>query len=338
VNPLRPSGSPGRRRRRSLLGQVLFASLLGAWVPMAAAQTVEEVRVVVDNDNFLFWLPVPDRGDHEYTHGAAIRITTRTAPWWGHRFAPGRRACEEDHGPEPCLLTVWEVGQQIYTPREDAPWPVPGERPYAGWLYGAATAVVQREVDRHRVRLELGVTGRPSLAETAQRFAHELGGYWEPLGWSNQIPFEPGLLVRYDYARLLAAPRLGGHTVGEVTTLAGATAGNVITAADAGAEARFGLRVPPSWRDQARPPGESSIFAFASVAGHAYLRNLFLDGSTLRSSPRVDKLPFVTYQRVGVAAHVERVEISFAVTTRSREYRTEPSGHRYSTITATLRP
>jgi lipid A 3-O-deacylase len=319
---------------------ILVASLVAAAAlalpPRAAAQNFPEVRVQADNDNFSFWLPRKQRGDFEYTHGMRVTIRSNTAAGWGDRFAAGLPVCDAATRLEQrCLLTLWELGQQIYTPRVNSSQVVLGQRPHAGWLYGAMTAVSQQASERHSVRLELGVTGPPSLAGTLQTAVHRWAGYWTPRGWDNQLAFEPGVLVRYGYDRLLLAPQIGGVRVAELTSNVGLSAGNVITGASAGLDARLGFNVPPSWGGGSET---LSLYALAGIRADAYLRNLFLDGNTFQPSHRVEKLPFVERHHVGAGLRIENLDLLLRVQSRGREYRTEPGGHRYTSVEAVFRP
>src|SRR5690349_8815106 len=91
-----------------------------------------QVRLVLENDLFS---PHPlgrEAPDYDYTAGTRLSWASPRTEWWAkHLGAAGDSAR---------VRTVWEVGQEIYTPRNDAPAPLPGERPYAGWLYGSVTA------------------------------------------------------------------------------------------------------------------------------------------------------------------------------------------------------
>jgi lipid A 3-O-deacylase len=321
----------------AVLGLLLL--LVPAAVSPASAQQIREVRVQVDNDNFNFWLPPRQRPDFEYTHGAQIAITTAAAPLWGNWLDAERPVCDGSEKAERhCLATTWEFGQRIYTPRANSVELIEGQRPHAGWLYGSVTAVAQGEADRHSLRLEMGMTGPPSLAGAMQTTVHELGGYWKPLGWHNQLPFEPGIIGRYDYARRLAAPEIDGVRAAEVVTRAGVAVGNIITSGGAELNARLGLHVPHSWGfDDTRAASSVSLYLLGGVGAEAFLRNLFLDGSTGRAGPRVEKLPFVQRHHVGLALRIQNVDVAYLVNTRTREYITEPSGHRYSSVVVTLR-
>jgi hypothetical protein len=97
----------------------------------ASAQDLSRsMRIVADNDYFIFWVPPDRRSDDNYTQGLRVSWDPVGAPALARRLI-----C---HTMSSCGSQV-EVGQEIYTPTKDAPTPLPGERPYAGWLYGLFT-------------------------------------------------------------------------------------------------------------------------------------------------------------------------------------------------------
>lgn len=317
--------------------RVLLAALLALAAPAAAAaqSPVRAVEVAADNDVFNFWAPVP-RPDHDYTHGMRVVVDADAAPLWGRYAGPGLRPCTRaEPAGRRCLATRVEVGQKIYTPRRDGPVPVPGERPYAGWLYAAGTARVLSHLSERTVGVELGVTGPPSLAETVQTGFHEAAGLWQPEGWGGQLAFEPAVAVRAGGARLLAEERAGGVRVATLAPRWGAAVGNLLTGATAGVEAQLGYGVPHPWAGPARGDPRVAVFATGAVRGEWVARNLFLDGNTFRDGPRVDRLPLVGEMEVGAGVRAGGVAVAFRVVTRGREYDSEPDAHRYSTISVT---
>ncbi|HEV2146083.1 MAG TPA: lipid A deacylase LpxR family protein [Longimicrobiaceae bacterium] len=307
-----------------------LAALLALPAAAHAQSPVRSVQVAADNDAFNFWLPLP-RPDHDYTHGMRVTVDADAAPLWGKRLGAGLRPCGRGAA-APCLASRLEVGQEIYTPRRDAPVSLPGERPYAGWLYAAGTARVLHPRSERTLGVEVGVTGPPSLGEAVQTRFHDAAGYWEPTGWAGQLGFEPGVVVRLGGARLVAEPRVRGVRALTVVPRWGVAAGNVLTGASAGVEAQAGSGVPHPWaRGGAREP-RVAVYATWAARGEWVLRNLFLDGNTFRPSARVEKLPLVGEWEVGLGVRAGGVVAAFRVVTRGREYRTEPAAHRYSSI------
>jgi hypothetical protein len=273
-----------------------------------------QMRLVLDNDLFA---PHPlDRKatDRDYTAGTRLSWTSSGTGWWAKALGMG--------GDSARLATRWEVGQEIYTPRIDTAVLLPGERPYAGWLYGAVTAEATRGARTRSLTLQLGVTGPPSLAEPVQKEIHRIGGFDEPLGWGNQIAFEPGVVARYGESWALAR-ELGGTTRGEVGPEWEVALGNVLTGARVGLRGRIAHR---------------GVYAAAAVREEWVGRNLFLDGSTFRDGPRVEKLAFVPQAEVGVGVRIGWLGIGYRAIYRGREYRTERRAHGWGSISLELHP
>lgn len=192
--------------------------------PALDAQTVRAVEVATDNDAYTFWTP-NSRPDEEYTHGIWVAVDVDAAPGW-RRLAGARKPCRADAAMgEACLSTRFVLGQKLFTPRVDAPVPVPGERPYAGWLFASATARVSAPRRRRELGVELGVTGEPSLGQAVHTLFHRVAGFRDPEGWRHQRRFEPGVVLRYNERRLVAERRVGGVRVAELVPEWGAAAG-----------------------------------------------------------------------------------------------------------------
>jgi lipid A 3-O-deacylase len=301
------------------------ALLLMLAATRAAGQPVS-VRLRSDNDAYRFWVPMATRPDQEYSNGLQLELERFGAPVWG-RLA-GIRGCDAHR----CATTTLSVGQKIFTPRLDAPDPIPGQRPYAGWLYAAATAAVGSPRMQRTAGLEVGVTGSPSAGRLVQTTVHRALGMWEPKGWDGQIPFEPGAVLRYDQRHML----VGGGAVQLIPSW-GASLGTVRTEARAGVRGRLGYRLDAPWvAPGVRARAPVSVYAVGELRGRAVAHDLFLDGATFRGGPSVDREPWVGEWEAGVGIRVRGFGVEYRVTSRSREYRTEPSGHEYATFDLSL--
>jgi hypothetical protein len=213
------------------------------------------------------------------------------------------------------------VGQEIYTPLHDAPEPLPGERPYAGWLYASVTAEETRPGLRRAATLQLGVTGPPSLAGPAQTGLHRVAGFDLPLGWDHQLAFEPGVVLRYGESHTVSADVAG--VLAEAGPEWEVALGNVLTGAHAGIHAKV---------------GGGGVYAIAGARGEWVGRNLFLDGNTFRTSPRVEKHPFVAQAELGAGARLGRLGVEYRATFRGREYRTQERPHPWASVRLVLHP
>lgn len=266
-----------------------------------------QVEIRIDNDLFGVRGANAAPPDYEYTHGTAVS--------WN--AAPGMR---------------WEAGQRIYTPRHDAAEPVAGERPYAGWLYGAWERTSASERARSRLRVEAGVTGPPSLAEPVQNGLHRLAGYRRQLGWAHQLGFEPGVVVSYGREHRLVAIGDADARRLEVLPSWSVRAGNVRTGADAGVRARLGFGAGDAWTGRGAAGGWSGWME-AGGRQEAVLRDLFLDGNTFGGRDAgVRRRTWVAQGEAAFGIRRRRTELEYRFVVRGREYETQEEPHPYGSI------
>lgn len=304
-----------------------------------AAAQVRAYQLTSDNDAYDFWIPMDVRPDREYSNGLRVGVETEGARGWGalaRAVAPCAAAEAPAAGEAGCTSTHVEFGQRMYTPRLDTEQPVAGQRPFAGWLYAGVTARVVNGRTRHSVGIEAGVTGEPSLAESVMEGYHRLAGFWQPVGWSHQLAFEPAAALRYGVERQVATARIGGVRAGDLTAEAGASLGTLRTSAHAGGQLRAGTRLAHPWA--LRSLRGTSVYAVAGVRGEAVAHDLFLDGNTFRGGPpRVTRRPFVAETRWGVGITLGGTTLEYRVSARGRAYEEEPGGHPYGTFEITWR-
>ena len=307
---------------------LLLAAALLALVSAPAVAQLRSVAVISDNDAYDFWIPVPTRPDRDYTNGIEVAAELDGAPLWG-RLLRGRAACAEG-----CLTTELRAGQKIFTPLLDAAKRSPVDRPYAGWLYLAATGSVAGVRVRRTGGVEVGVTGPPSRAEWVQTTLHQLGGFRPPIGWDGQLKTEPGIVFRYgeEYAGDL---RPAGIRVAEVVPYWGAALGNVRTAAHGGFRVRAGYGVPRRWGPAARRTAVS-VYAHAGARAELVARDLFLDGNTFHDGPAVERAPAIGELEAGAALRLGPLDLAYRVVSRTRTYDSQARGHQYGSFQVTL--
>lgn len=326
---------PFRGSRRAV---ALALTLVPLGIATPAAGQVRAYQLTSDNDAYNFWIPMAVRPDNEYSNGLRLAVETEGAALWqglATRLGPCAAGTAQADAEAGCASTTWEAGQRLYMPRQDSYEPLAGQRPYAGWLYAAATGRVVDGRTRHTVGIEAGVTGTPSLGERVMETYHRVAGFWDPVGWRHQLAFEPAVAVRYGIEHRVAEARIGGVRAADVVAQAGASAGNLRTATHAGVRARAGVRLPHPWA--ARAQRALSAYVTAGVAGEAVAHDLFLDGNTFGGDPRVTRRPLVAETRWGVGISARRLGIEYRVQRRSRSYAEEPGGHPYGTIEITWR-
>lgn len=292
----------------------LAAVFLGAALALLPAGASAQVEIAVDND--LLGLRGADDPppDYEYTHGLAVSWDARRPVDDGGRHR-----------------ARWEVGQRIYTPRRDAAEPIPGERPYAGWLYGAWERMTRSARTQSRLRIEAGITGPPSLAEPVQSAFHRIAGHQEQLGWEHQLGLEPGVIVSYGRERRVTAIGDGRRRL-EVLPSWLLRAGNVRTGAEAAVRARVGLGAGDTWTGAGAARGVSGWME-AGARQEAVLRDLFIDGNTYAGrSPGLHRRTWVAQGEAAFGIRWRRAEVEYRAVLRGREYETQTEPHPYGSI------
>ncbi len=245
----------------------------------------------------------------------------------------------------------YHFGQSIFTPREtSAAVPDPDDRPYAGWLYGGVTWVVERR-RKDRVTLDtfqvnLGVVGPAAFGDEVQNQFHRVIGDSPVNGWDFQLDNEPGVELIYERrVGLWTSPRVGPLQA-SFEPHVGGTLGNVAINGRVGGTIRIGDKLdldygPPRVRPALGgasfflpdPDGFNwYVFAGADVRGVG--RNLFLDGNTFDpDSPSVEKRTFVFDAQAGAAIQLGRVQTAATLVYRSKEFFAQLSPDRFGAIT-----
>ena len=299
--------------------------LLGSLVVHAGQAGAQEARttvaVFVDNDYFVFWRPPQERTDTDFTHGTRVSWTMGP-PESIKSSALCRRS-------DACGLFI-EFGQELYTPGVEGPSPVPGERPFAGWLYSSVTASSVKDRRYRGVELTLGVTGPVALAEESQEWLHRaIPKFRRPVGWGNQLSTELAFAVVASQSWGVPLLRQGSFAIIGVPEVA-VGAGTLRSSLGTGVRVRAGYNVPDPWRG--RSAARISLVAFAGLKGELLANSLFLSGNTYRGSVRVDPSHALGEWERGIGVRLGSLSIEHRVTTRTREYRAGAATHSYGSI------
>ncbi len=337
------------RLRFALPGLFIFGSLAGMSVFAQSADTVSTERarsaptftVYFENDVFA-------NTDRHYTNGVKLSWLSADLTNWGQT---GWRQAFIDilpfvNRPEGQKNLGVALGQNIYTPQNiSASVPDPKDRPYAGWSYLEFAFISKTPAIADTISIQLGIVGPHSYAEETQRIVHEWIDSTHPRGWDHQLHDEPGVNLIYERRWRLYARTLANVLGFDLVPHAGASLGNVQTYANAGGTLRLGLNLPSDFGVQLARPGSIgstpaddldprvapdrnfSLFIFAAADGRAVGRDIFLDGNTFRSSPSVDKEPFVADLSAGVGLIAGRWQFTFTTVRRTREFKTEREPH-----------
>ena len=313
-----------------------------AAIPNHTARLAGTFTFYMENDYF-------GGTDRHYTNGLKLSwFSSDLADWgqsgWRQRFIAAlpfvnRPGAQKNFG--------FAFGQNIYTPQDTDPFvPDPTDRPYAGWSYLEFTFLSKTERIADTVSFQLGLVGRHSYAQDAQRVVHEWINDSRPNGWEHQLHDEVGLNIILERKWRLFGRSIGDTLGIDLVPHAGLSLGNVQTYANTGGTVRLGFNLPSDFGVQlirggggANSPIDDrdprvaldrswSFFIFGAADGRAVARDIFLDGNTFRDSPSVDKRPFVADLSYGLGLIAGRWQLTFTQVYRTREFETQP--HKYN--------
>lgn len=281
--------------------------------------------------------------DRHYTNGLKISFLGETrldeSPALVQKIAEYVPTLNSQTAKEQTYKVGVSLGQNIYTPTNtDTTAPLPNDRPYAGWLYGALTFQAQSDDARllRVVELTLGIVGPSALGRQAQNDVHNILGLDHANGWANQLHNEPGLLLtwerRYNVGKVVL-PLFGLES--DLIGRGGISLGNIRTNVATGFAIRLGWRLPADFgADLIRPAGGSfvsahrfSIYFFGNSEVRAVARDIFLDGNSWRASLSVDKRPIVADLNIGLVVRVplagrrlKGLQVAYTQNYRTKEF------------------
>lgn len=249
------------------------------------------------------------------------------------------------------------AGQKLFTPSDiRSRAPLPGDRPYAAWLYTGAAFHMKNRSRLDTFELQLGWVGPAALGEQTQNFVHRLRDIPLALGWDNQLHNEPGVVLVYQHKRRLWLEQTGSRPWGaEMFLHYGAAAGNVFTYANTGVELRAGWNLPADFGTSLIRPGgdvnaplntRDPLFerkrrgfgahVFAALTGRLVLRDLFLQGNTFGHSPGVHAEHWVGDLVLGVSLAWRDWKLSYSQVFRSQEFRGQGGGSEFGSISVSV--
>ena len=251
------------------------------------------------------------------------------------------------------------LAQEMYTPADRRRTElILDDRPYAGWLYGAASLHSRMTLDGKpfgfeemldSVELDLGIVGRHAYAQEAQDYIHDVRLFERFDGWRNQLKDEPGLLLMYEKKfRRTPVNAFPADFEIDVVPYIGGSIGNVLTHVNAGGAVRYGLNIPTDFgppnlikgmRTLDAGPLESgwSLYAFAGAEGRFVAHNIFLDGNTWRDSHGVDREFWVADLSFGLAYEWGRFKLAYTEVLRTREFEGQADNARFGSISLSWR-
>jgi hypothetical protein len=255
-----------------------------------------------------------------------------------------------------------ELAQMMGTPRSilfDTPHPE--DRPWAGLLYLAPSFNLEASNRLYSFKVMAGVVGPWSLADKSQAEVHRFRRFDLPRGWKYQLPNEPVFGVAFEERRRYRAhedplrARLGeaiGGWNAELITSVGYKLGTIENSFRAGAELRWGVRLPADFGSTligstGNIPGawgglERGWLArlgghvFAGASGTAVARQVMLDGTVFHKSPRVEHEPLVARFMWGWSLTTDRLRFTYQEVLTSREFIGQPDDQRFSSLSLSI--
>ena len=304
---------------------------------LAGAAAAEETRAphpVSEGGTYSFTFENDIFGgdDRDYTNGVRIDYVSprNELPFWAG-FARRNLRWLTDAGD---WYATYAIGQNIYTPADiSLDDPPPGDRPYAGFLYGSIGIAADRGDRLDTIALDFGVVGPAAQADHVQRFVHGLIGAKEPMGWEHQLENEAAFRLLYERKyRFLEEVDLGLFDLQvDAAPNFSLALGNVDTSASTGLTLRIGDRLrdtygPPRVRPAVAGPGffdgDGGLgwYLFASAEGRLVGRNIFVQGNTFEDGPGVDPERLVADFQAGLALQYNGVELTYTHILRSPEF------------------
>ena len=297
----------------------------------ASAQThSNEIGLQVDNDSFL-----AQGSDRYYTNGIflyyhhALNVNTTAHPLLANK-----------------VLGI-EVGQKIFNAQSGfVPGPQYVDRPFAGYLYAAATLnLLYKNESNIKLGAQLGVVGPAAGGENAQKFIHNTFGFYTLGGWQYQIKNEAELNLSADYNKLLAR---GGWI--DVTANAYANLGNGFTGAGLGPLLRLGnfnqlfhsvsTQSTVSKTGQAAPLHKHEFFFYYKpqlnyVGYDATIQGGLFNNHNDPNNQEItqDKEPFVFSQQFGIAYSGERFVCDVNAIFHTKDVKEMVKTHQWGSVT-----
>lgn len=323
-------------------GLTLFAGL-SAQNALAAQQDDDPTMAFVfENDWFA-------SEDYNYTSGVKLTHLSGTREPEGL----GRAIADQIFNLDMENAVAWRgfgIGQSLYTPKDtEATAPVPGQHPYAAFLYGEYTSIVASGNHLTQFTAEVGMVGESALGEEVQNFVHDANGGDEANGWDNQIGDELAIALTLDKRRRVGTS-IGLYDIAvDVISGYGATVGNYRTDAHAALTFRVGDNLKNDYGPLRVLPGlgGTSYFAeregfswhfFTGVEGRAVAHSMVLDGSFLdEDDVTVESRDFVGDLQAGLVLQHGPLQVSYIHVYRSSEFKDSGGSDEFGALSFALK-
>ena len=304
-------------------------SILLLFVLSAAAvhsQTYKnELGFKSDNDSYL-----GQGSDRYYTNGLFINF---------------RRAFDQQKLKEGLEKKTYEItaGQKMFNPYSGyAPDPARQDRPFAGYLFaeGAMSWLYSNE-SIIKTSVQIGTTGKNSLAEAGQKLLHRTFGFYDTGGWEYQIKNELTLNLSAQYTRLLA--RVADNAI-DLSFEGYANLGTTFNGAGAGILFRTGslnqlfnstyTNAVIGNNAKTKALVKREIFFYAKPQLNVVAYDATIQGSLFNNDSPVtfNQKPLVFAQQLGVNYSSQRFTIDYGLIFKTKEIKSNARAHQWGTI------
>jgi hypothetical protein len=312
-----------------------FAILLFLNQKVMAKEVDKTISYYFDNDTII-------GTDRCFTGGYRLSWTAfelknfKEVPWL--KWIPINKKSGSKH-----LLSL-SIGQSVYTPDDISQSKlILDDRPYAGYLYFATAFHSVNSKAQESFEISLGIIGRHAFGEETQSFIHQITGSIKPQGWQNQLKDEFVLQLFYEKSLEVKSAEISRNLRFEIIPQWGAGLGNAIISGTIGLFSRLGCNIPKDFGLAIKRPSglkgvmlgkkvPMGIYGFISIQTFFNVRNIFLDGNTLKESHSVDKYFFTGDVNLGLVMHINRFHIAYTYTIWTKRFKTESRPHRYGSL------
>ena len=284
-----------------------------------------ELGLKSDNDSYL-----GQGSDRYYTNGLFLNF---------------RHALDQQKLPQGIEKKTYEItlGQKMFNPYSGyAPDPATQDRPFAGYLYaeGAMNWFYSNE-SILKTSVQVGTTGKNSLAEAGQELLHRVIGFYDLEGWDYQIKNELALNLSAQYTRLLG--RVADNAV-EFSFEGYANLGTTFTGAGAGLLFRTGslnqlfnsayTNAVIGNNAKTKALVKREFFFYAKPQLNLVGYDATIQGSLFNNNSPVTfgQKPIVFAQQLGVDYSSQRFTFDFGVIFKTKEVKSVARAHQWGSI------
>ena len=236
---------------------------------------------------------------------------------------------------------AWAVTltQNMYTPEAHSYGNILGQHPYCGYLALGGGYLYRGEKFGCGTELQVGTTGKASLAGKTQNAVHELLDMEKWRGWSDQVPSEMTvqLASRQEWLARVRMLRRGWES--ETRMYVRESLGTFNISGGVGVLYRIGRNLPPSMTTNDIETGNFGIsllskpnydrrkisyFMLAGVYGEYVARDMTIDGGVFHHFDRTcGRTPWQVQGQLGAGVAYKGIDYYAGVLVHSRTYRTQ---------------